>query len=65
LYTEVLFCVRQVGLLGDRDAVVAYERRTPALLDEDGLGFRAERYPHGIGKLRRAMEEFLARNRTE
>ena len=52
LGAEVLLGVLEVELLGDGHAVVADDRRTPAPLDQHGLGLRPERHAHGIGQLR-------------
>ena len=45
---EILLRVLEVELLGDGDAIVAHDRRTPLLLDQHRLGSRAQvsRAPH-------------------
>jgi hypothetical protein len=57
--TEVLHGILEVELLGDRDAVVADERRAPLPFDEHRLGTRPERNPDRIDQLSSAFENLV------
>ena len=65
LLAEVLPRVLEAHLLGDGDAVVADERRSPCLLDQHGLGLRAEGDAHGLGQLSGAAQHLLTGRRIE
>ena len=58
---EIFLRILEVEFLGDGHAVVADDRRSPFLLDQDRLRTRPERDAHGIGKLGRAAKDLLAR----
>ena len=60
LGAEVLFGVLEIDFLGDGDAVIADDRRPPALLDQDRFRLRAERDPHGVGEQRGAPQDLFA-----
>jgi hypothetical protein len=49
----------ELDLLADRHAIVADERPSPALLDDDTLGLREERDAECIGQGRGPGEDFL------
>src|SRR5690606_30634153 len=65
LGAEVFLRVLERHFLGDRDAVVADERRTPFLLDQHRFRFRTEGDPDGIGECRRALQDALPRGRVK
>ena len=59
LGAEVFLRILEIELLGDRDAIIAHERRAPFPLDQDGFGFGTERDADGIGELSRAAHNFF------
>src|SRR6516165_1710936 len=61
LRAKIFLRILELHLLGDRDSVVADDRYTPFLLNEDGFGLRTERDAHGIGELGRAAQHLLTR----
>jgi hypothetical protein len=65
LRTEVLLRILEFHLLGDRNAIVADDRRAPFLLDQHRLGLRPERETHGVRELRGAAQHLLARGGAE
>ena len=59
LRTERFLRILQIEFLGDRDAVVADQWYAPLLLDQNRLGLRPQRDPHGVGELGCAAQDLL------
>jgi hypothetical protein len=62
---EILLRVLQIEFLGDRHAVVADDRRSPALLDQHRLGFRSKRDAYRVAEHGRASQDLLAGRGTK
>ena len=65
LGAEIFLRVLEIEFLGDGDAVVADDRRTPVLLDQHALRLRPQRDAHRVGEQRRAAQDFFAGRGTK
>jgi hypothetical protein len=62
---QVFFGIFKIDFLGDSHPVVADDRTTPFLVDQDALGFWAERDANRVGQCGGALEDFLPRGRPK
>lgn len=59
LSTQVLLRVFEIEFLGNGDAIVADDWRSPRLLNQDGLRLRTKRYAYGIREQGCAAQDFF------
>src|SRR6516164_9375846 len=65
LRPKIFFRIFQLEFLGDGHAIVADERFSPFLLDEDRFGFWPKSYPDSVSQGSSAAQDFLPCFRTK